>query len=119
MRLHWSAAALLCLAVLGGCELIFSPQDEGTEDAPVALSVNFTHRGSVSAWGTSYYTFVVAAGQTGNYQISLTDAELGSDLSWHLHDSTRISMYHCDDFDNNGDEIDTFPLKEPLVQEPV
>ena len=66
--------------------------------------MDVSHRGSVSAWGTSYYSFVVAPGETGTYQISLTDAETGSDLSWHLHDSTRISMYHCDDFDNNGDE---------------
>jgi hypothetical protein len=106
MRFRWSAAALLCLFVLGGCELIFNPQDEGTEDAPAALSVNVTHRGSVSAWGTSYYTFVVPAG--GTHTISLTDADFGSNLSWHLHDSIRMLMFDCNEWDMNSDETHTF-----------
>lgn len=109
MKLHRLGAALLCLVILAGCELIFTPQDEGTEDDPVQIYVGTPHYGSVSDWGTSYYSFVSGAG--GTYTISLTDIGTGSDLSWHLHDSSRLSMYCWDEYDNNGDEISTFPLE--------
>lgn len=112
MRLHRLGAALLCLMVLAGCELIFLPQDEGTEDDPVEITVGFSHYGSVSDWGTSYYSFVSLAG--GFYTISLTGVDLDSDLSWHLYDSSRLWMVtECNKNPAGGDEEMTDILLDP------
>ena len=80
------------------------PSNEGSEASPVNLgtpATTITHAGSVSAYGTSFYTFTTGL-TSGYYTISLTNTH--SDLSWAFADSgftTPIIMI-CDNFETPG-----------------
>jgi hypothetical protein len=73
---------------------------EGSIASPVSLgtaSTTITHAGSISADGTSYYTFTTGS-TAGSYTISLTNTM--SDLSWDAYSNSGFTslVRHCDNF---------------------
>ena len=76
------------------------PANEGSIASPVSLgtaSTTITHAGSISADGTSFYTFTTGS-TAGTYTISLTNTH--SDLSWDLFSNSGFTslVRYCDNF---------------------
>jgi hypothetical protein len=82
-----------------------APTSEGTPAAPVMVTIGVPRASSVSAYGTSYYSFVATSASTAT--ISLTNTQ--SDLTWVLFsDSTYTTIVDlCDNFPTPGSANET------------
>ena len=81
-----------------------APSNEGSIASPVTLgtvSTTITHTGSISADGTSFYTFTIGS-TAGSYTISLTNTK--SDLDWVLFSDSGFTTFIklCDDHKSPG-----------------
>lgn len=102
------SVAILCIVMLlaaCGRDNDESASDEGTRDAPVILTVGTAHTGSISKFGTSYYSFVAASDRP--HRISLTSTR--SDLGWELYSNGfyLIFILQCDNSERSDDEVCT------------
>lgn len=88
---------------IGGVSL-----NEGSESAPVSITVGQTRVSTVGVLGTSYYTFQTTLADTATIRLTNTH----SDLSWELYRDSAFTdwVMVCDDPSFNAvDEICTTP----------
>ena len=76
---------------------------EGSFSSPIPISIDQSHRKTIAAEGTNYYSFVTE--NSGTYTIALTNVTPGVDLDWDILDSSGDTIDYCMNDLPSGDEV--------------